>query len=105
MCADGGEARWRSVSLGGGIYRTVPPCLRIAPIHHKVALVKILWRRHQNQFSFITTSSQLLCRAAFNAAYSHTGGQAREFVRSSGVSRVGLKGGFRTSQMYLVSGW
>ena len=26
--------------------------------------------------------SQLLCRAAFNAAYSHTGGQARELLRS-----------------------
>ena len=24
----------------------------------------------------------ILCRAAFNAAYSHTGGQARELVRS-----------------------
>ena len=29
-----------------------------------------------------SSSSQLLCRAAFNAAYSHTGGQARELVRS-----------------------
>ena len=29
-----------------------------------------------------SSSSQLSCRAAFNAAYSHTGGQARELVRS-----------------------
>ena len=29
-----------------------------------------------------SSSSQLMCRAAFNAAYSHTGGQARELVRS-----------------------
>ena len=28
------------------------------------------------------SSSQLLCRAAFNAAYSHTRGLARELVRS-----------------------
>ena len=29
-----------------------------------------------------SSSSQLLCRAAFNAAYSHTRGLARELVRS-----------------------
>ena len=33
---------------------------------------------HHDFFFFFS----ILCRAAFNAAYSHTGGQARELVRS-----------------------
>ena len=37
-----------------------------------------VWRGLDRCFFFFS----ILCRAAFNAAYSHTGGQARELVRS-----------------------
>ena len=53
----------------------------LGPRYHTCAVLLAYIIRHAlGELS--SSSSQLLCRAAFNAAYSHTGCQARELVKS-----------------------